>query len=60
MKYHVSINSIYIHLVELLHRGVGHSIYAVDYYSKASGALIASEKRKISDETIKLWEVWEG
>lgn len=59
MKYHISMNSIYIHLRKALYKGNGYSKYMVDYYSKASGFLIASEKIKISDETIKSWEVWE-
>jgi hypothetical protein len=61
MKYHVSINSIYIKLDKLRYRGAGYSTYSVSYYSKASGILLLSEKSvRIKDEAIKSWEVWEG
>lgn len=60
MKYHISINSIYIHLIRVRYKGNGYARYMVDYYSKASGALIASERSvNISDEAIKSWEIWD-
>lgn len=61
MKYHISINSIFVHLIRARFKGNGYGRYMVDYYSKSSGDLIASERSvKISDDTIKSWEIWDG
>lgn len=61
MKYHISINSFYANLVRNRYKGNGYGRYMVDYYSKSSGDLIASERDvKIKDSIKEMWEKWEG
>lgn len=59
MKFHIPQNSFYVTLQKIARITDDVSKYRVKYFYKSSGALFATEKRKLSIYTIKSWEIIE-
>jgi hypothetical protein len=61
LKYHVSINSVYIKILKVYHFGETEMKCTIQYFSKPSGQLMTTEKGvKISYKALESWEIWES